>query len=457
MQNNYSYLWLVFFLFSFRLSALELTLAEAEIIAINNSFQLQNIQQSMAVTQLSHQLSLREFLPQISFTYNNSRQVRYNSTDTDSIQLGMTVNQPLFNGGRTLIQRELSSIQLSIQSAGFEKQVEEIMDQVWQLYYQVMIYQKKLKLQKELLELSQNQLIITSKRFDLGNITEIDLIESRIEVQGLEIEISSTRNAYQQLSSQFNKILGMDLKTELVLYPDIDPDYPGLPLDENHKDFFYNISLENNLDLKNARFELQKSKAQYNIATTSFVPKVSLEGSVNFSGESFPLQRPTFSAKLNIEFPFKAIPVTTSIALSTSGKEEYSNNKNFSVTPLNDLSFLVDRKSATIQIHQNLQKEIMLKDNLLFSIEQQLLDLKQKRSALKLNRMAYELQEQKLSILEAKNRLGEVKEIDLLKGNIEFYNQGIAIWEAILELLLSERSLEKTLGLSLGRLKEIKE
>ncbi len=402
-------LWVIFIVFSIPVYAIELTLDDAGNMAISNSFQLQSIQQSMAITHFSHKLSIREFFPTVSFTYSDSRQVRYNSTDTDSIQLGLNLVQPIFNGGRSLIQRKLSAIQLSIQGAGLEKQTEEILDQVWQLYHQVMIYQKKLSLQKELFVLSQSQLDITQKKYELGNITEIDFIESQIEVQSLEIEISSTTNMYLQLSSQFNQLLGLDVETELSLYPEISPDYSGIPFDLNQKEYFYNISLENNLDLRSAQFELHQAKAQYSMTTKSFIPKLSLEGSVNFSGEEFPLQQPTYSLKLNIEFPFKAIPLTTSFAMSTVGNNEYSRNQTYSAPVLQDMSFLVDRKSASIQVSQSQEKEKMLAGNLYFTIEQQILDLRQKRSTLELNRRVFALQEQKITILETKNRLGEVK------------------------------------------------
>ncbi len=448
-------IWLVFILFSQvnpLVFAIELTLADAEGMAISHSFELQNLQQSMVVTHLSYQLSVREFLPQITLSFNDTRQVQYNSTDTESIQFGINWVQPIFNGGRSIIQRKLSAIQMSLQSAGLEKQVEEIMDQVWQLYHQVMIHGKKLDLQKELYVLSQSQLNITLKKFELGNITEIDLIESQIEIQSLEIEISTTQNMYLQLSSQFNQLIGLDPKTELSLYPKIDPEYGGIPFEENKKETFYNMALRNNLDLRSAQFELHKAKAQYDIATTSFIPKISLEGTISFAGEQLPLQSPTLSAKINIEFPFEAIPITASVGISSTGTDQYSRNQTYSAPILQNMNFLVSQKSATIQVNQSLEKEQMIRDKLFFTIEQQLLDLKQKRSSLKLNRMAYALQKQKLNILETKNRLGEVKELDLLKGNIEYYNQEIAIWEAILELILAERSLEKTLGLGLGKL-----
>ncbi len=286
----------------------------------------------------------------------------------------------------------------------------------------------------------------------MGNITEIDLLESRIEVQSLEIEINSTENLSQKLSSQFNRLLGLDPETETVLYPEIDSSYIGLKIDENNRDDFYTLALENNLDLRSSRFEVKQSKAQYDVASRTLLPKLSLEGSVNFSGEEFPLQQPSYSAKLNIEFPFKAISVTTSIAISSTDSTQYSRSGNHKAVPLQDMSFLIDKKSASIKVSQSLQKEQMLMDELYFSIEQQLLELKQKRSSLRLNRQALALQKQRLSILEAKNRLGEVKELDLLKGNIEYYNQEIAIWESILEMVLAERSLEQILGLGLGEL-----
>lgn len=434
----------------------KITLDESEQLAINNSFQLQNSRQAASVAYLAHKLGIRDFLPQLSFTYSENRQVKYYNEDADSIQAGVTVTQPVYNGGKSVLQRKLSKVQLNLESASLAKQVEDIKDQVWQQYYQVMVYKKKLDLQEELFGLTQDQLSITKKKYEFGNITEIDFLESEIEVQGLEIEISTTKNSYQQLRAKFNNLLGLDDKTELDLYPEISPDYPGIDLDVSIKDYLYSITINKNLDLETTKFEIMQAKAQYDIATKSFIPTISLEGTVMYSGDQLPLQTPTYSAKINFEFPYKAMPVSTSAGISKKDDLEYSKNQSLTAKPLNDMGFLLDRKSALIQLNQSLEKEEELKKELYFSIKQQLLDLQQKRDALLLNRRALKLQNRKLIVLETKHRLGEVKEIDLLKGRIEYYNQEIAIWEAILELVITERALEKTIGLGLGELKDLR-
>ncbi|WP_028975359.1 TolC family protein [Spirochaeta cellobiosiphila] len=440
---------------SVSLFPLEVTLDESEAMALNNSQELKNQQSSMEISHFSYQLGIRNFFPQFSFTYSNSRQTRYNSTDSDSIQLGVNIDQPIFDGGRTLIQRELTGIQLNLQSANLEKQRDSIRNSVWQLYHQVYITRQKLDLQRELYKISEEQLDITQKKYDIGSITEIDLVESKIEVQSLEIDIVATENQYHSLLSQLNSLLGLPVETELVLFSSIDTEYTGISLSIDDKDYYYNIALSRNLDIKSARVETTQAKAQYDIATRSLIPTISLEGGVNFSGEQFPLQTPSYNAKLNIQFPFKAVPVTTSVAFSSTPKVEYSSSNSYSVTPLSDMSFLVDKKSAAIQLTSSMQKEQDTQNNLIFNIEEQLKDLKQKRSSIILNRKALSLQKQKQDILAVKYKLGEVKELDLLKSNIDYYNQEIAIWQSILELILSERAFEQLLGLGLGELSNL--
>lgn len=92
----------VFSTFSLPVFALELTLIDAGNMAVSHSFQLQSIQQSMAITYFSHKLSIREYLPTVSFTYSDSRQVRYNSADTDSLQLvPRPISSDIFSGDLT--------------------------------------------------------------------------------------------------------------------------------------------------------------------------------------------------------------------------------------------------------------------------------------------------------------------------------------------------------------------
>jgi outer membrane protein TolC len=57
-----------------------------------------------------------------------------------------------------------------------------------------------------------------------------------------------------------------------------------------------------------------------------------------------------------------------------------------------------------------------------------------------------------VAILEKELKLGEVKRIDLLKGEIELANARIALSEAVLQLIQGEGGWEKLLGLQAGGL-----
>lgn len=437
------------FLLSASLNAMDITLAESEILALENSFELHSQQLSMEVARLSYRLGIREYLPRISVTYSDSRQVKFDAPDTDNIQMGLTVNQLLFNGGRNIIQRKLASIQLNLENAGLAIKAQNLRDQVWQLYHKLTISRKKLELQKELLNLSRDQLAISVKKFELGTVTEIELIEARIKVHGLQIDIASTENQDQVLRSQFNRLIRRGPEETLNLHQEIDTSYSGLLLKEENSVALYQIAIKKNLELRNVQFEMQQAKTRYDIASRSFLPKLSIEGRVSFSGENFPLQNPSLSAALNIEFP--VIPFTTRLSVSSSDRQ-YSSSQTHQASLLQDMSFLVNRKSASIQLSTALDKEENFRDELLLSIKDIVRQLNQKHSSLELKRKAIELQEQKLNILEAQYELGQVREIDLIKSNIEFYYQEIAIWEDILDLVLTERSLEKLIGLGLGEL-----
>ena len=71
---------------------------------------------------LQNKLNLRSFLPSFDISFTSSRIANLHAGDSDSLKLGFNLNQPVFDGGRSLEALRLAEIQLNLQAAALEKQ-----------------------------------------------------------------------------------------------------------------------------------------------------------------------------------------------------------------------------------------------------------------------------------------------------------------------------------------------
>jgi len=442
-------------------AAFDVDLNGAGILALEASKQIKNSQARLELAVMNHDFEFRNFLPSIDINYSDNRQVTQYSPDSDNLQLGLNISQPFFNGGRTLKAHELTKVKLSIQAAVIEQQKEEVQDKIWQLFFNLILNREKLSLQKELLEVSVKHLSITLKKHDLGLLTELDYLEAAVEVQNMELSILETENRDRSLREEFALIMGLEpdfFKNEpLNLEGNIDREYQGLPLWKEDQLCYEELALQENPDLYKKRADLNQLKAEFDIAHSSWIPRLSLESSFFVRGSRFPLQQPGFMFSLKIDFPCKMLPSGFSIGGGVQSSLQDSSSLSVKSSILPDITFMTDEKSASLKL---IQAEEALLDSItdigrviLSSLE----TLEHMRLSMNLRRKTQALLSKRLRLIESRNLLGEVTELELLEARIDFFEQEIIIREAVLNILKAERDFEKLLGLGLGELAELSE
>ncbi|MBI9108593.1 MAG: TolC family protein [Spirochaetales bacterium] len=450
---------LIFIIPVFPLPSMDINLAAAERFALEASKPIRNGRQQLNLMALNSSLELRNFLPQIEINYSDSRQVTTYAPDSDSLQLGIDITQPIFDGGREIKSRTLADIQLHLQAAILEQQIEELRDQVWQLFYGLLLNREKLVLQRELLDISSLQLAISLKKFELGSLTELDYLEAAIEVQNMELGILETENQGMSLRQDFAQLLGFEPRyfsfTPLNLKGDVNREYMGLPLRMDELQVYEDLALRENLELSKKKADLNQLKAELEIIRASWIPNLALEASFFLRGTRFPLQQPGYTLALKIDFPFNTLPSGLTFGGGPQSTLQNSRSASGRSSLMPDLAFIINEKSASLKLMQageGLDDSITAIERSVYS---SLEKLKQKRLSLNLRRSTQDLQAKRMKILQTRSLMGEVTEQELLKTRIEYYEKEINIREAVLDLLLCEREFEQLLGLGLGELSEV--
>ncbi len=431
----------------------------AERLALESSKELIHAREQIELAALQNKLDIRSFLPSFDLSYSSGRQANLHSGDSESIQLGLSITQPLFNGGRGLEGLRLADVRLRMQAASLENSMEELRDSVWGFFYGLLLNEQKMDLQKELLDISVKQLSVTAKKYEMGTLTELDYLEAAIEVREMELDIMDTETETEGLMQDFAVLLGFDHlffeKNPLELKGSLDREYQGLQLWENDHSIWLQTAATANLKLRGKRIELEQIRTEYELSKRAYIPSISLEVNLVISGTDFPLQQPGGSVSLNFGFPFSPAPSEIGMGGGFQGNDQISRSGSADVSLLPDPGFIADGKSAKLQLRQAAEELESAVTSLNRSVRTALKELEHMRLRLTVRRSTQELQNKRLKILETRNTMGEVTEADLLEARIEFYSGEIGILEEVMELMQTERAFEKLTGTGFGKLEHL--
>jgi len=424
---------------------LHLTLEKAIVLAEDNSQELRLLLLQMAAEKYAFDLSIREFLPRLSLGYSQNDTVKIGDPDIRSKNISFTISQLLYNGGRTIISRNLTHMQLTLDRFNYKKKLEDLINQTWNMYNKILMFKEKKKLQQEIHKIALKQLEISRTERRVGLLTEVDLLATEIQVKEFAVQIKETQIEEESLYFEFKRLLGLEPHAMLVLDDSLDLEYEGLSLVDN-TEYWLSMALVNNSEFKALQFEIEKQRQEVKMVEQSYLPRIDADFSVMVSSEYFPLQDLGFSVKLNFSFPFKPLPTQTQINAGLSGSSERSTGISMSTEILPELGFLVDHKVALLSFEMLRLKEEEALSNMQFTIEQFLKQYGHRVEKLKLQRESLALFKRKLIIQERQLAIGEIKRIDYLESQSEYLEAVIAALENQLALLEMERSFEQLIG-----------
>jgi outer membrane protein TolC len=429
-------------------------LETATLLAEASSFELSKLMYGVKGEQRRYRLQQRDSLPQVSFHYADSKAVQYYAPDSRNISLSAAVQQPLFRGGRTRISREIQRSGILLQQQGVESSRQSLHDECFTQFYSYLIGEKKIALLDEARRLGDAQLTIAQVELQIGVSREVDYLETQLQLKELEQRILSARADLEQTDYGLKLLLGLEPDQSIELVGGIDQDYGGLVL-RGSPQTYTSIATENNLGVAQARFQVAQNRARVLLSRTTWIPDIWVEASASISGNDYPLQEPGYSLNLIVEFPYEWLPLKASVGLSNTTSRQYGQSETGSVPLVRELGFLVDRDLAKLELQAALDARAKFLRDLEFNVKRTLKAHERERANLRLLRETIALRERQLRILQAEVEVGESKRIDFVEAQNELLDRRLELLEAVLNLILIERSFERLLGLDLGGLAEL--
>ena len=264
---------------------LVLTLEQALEIALSENPTIKIADQQIEIKRYAKQGTYASLYPQIDATASYQRVIKKQTMSMDfggqtqTIKVG---SDNSFNGGITLgmpvVNAQLWQ-SLKVSALDVELAVEQarssridMVEQVTKAYYGILLAKQSYDLYQRVYDNAVDNHDIVKKKFDVGSVSEYDLIRSNVSVQNALPNVIEAEYTVTLALWQLKALLGIDLQRNI--------DVTGSLMDYVHAlDKSYDISqlnLENNTTLKQLDVQEQMLEHAVKITKLANVPSLSL-------------------------------------------------------------------------------------------------------------------------------------------------------------------------------------
>lgn len=293
--------------------SLKLDLETARQLAIMSDSDIKVGRMNMRLKRRAYIFSFTRFAPQFSTSFSLSNAVLYdNMTETTTyyndpylINVGLSVNQLVFDGGQSISDSYFKYYELALMTKELDEKMEQLNGRVEELYSSLAFALKKVKEQENHLAYMDERLKIIEEKRSMELITELDYREYLLGRNEAEIGLSQARRNYRFLLLSFQALLGIEEDVELTT--NFDLDYPLVDL--KLAPYFQELALSNTVKSQSVRLNLYKTKAQQVTTYLSLSPQVNLNFTYEFEGQGFPLYKKGWNLGINFKWALPGFPV----------------------------------------------------------------------------------------------------------------------------------------------------
>lgn len=342
-----------------------MTLNQAVQYFVNNSNQLENAKRDIKVSQLDLKIAEKGLAPEVNLQTSYTRlgeapqspseyilrptgqttffgqpatkyqfiPVSFEDQPQDSYNTTLTVNKPLYLGGQVRNSVKLSEKAVQLNNFKYEQTLNDNLNTVIQSYFNVLIKESLVEIQKNSLKLVESHLNSVQKNYEAGLIVKSDVNEVKIELNKTKQAILTAENELKIAKKRLADLLEID-STDFTLKQ---PDLPALEeelqaqLDKAYRNRFELKSLTVNQEMKDINKEMEDNL---------YKPSFFLRGNYSFQGSDLSFEDGSFSVTLSGQ-----------VALYDGNKSELKQEK-------------VDIEKANLennkeQLKKNIETEIM--------------------------------------------------------------------------------------------------
>jgi len=442
----------LFFLITFALYANNndlktLTFSQAAELAVAASADLRHARSSQVIAEKAWQWGIREYFPRISVSLSENDRIQTFGTDTFMKNYGVSLDQLLFDGGKTRMTRNIEKTELKLSSYRLDRMASEAAESAIAAYRNVLSSRAILEIKIATLSILEDQIEIMNQEVRLGLALPVDLANAKINLADAKIDIYSLQLNLTEMERQFADLLGLETLPELTESVDINrtivlPNTAAASA----------LAREQNPSLIEARYTISQKRTELVYHSLSWIPTLRLTGNIGLSGKNYPLTNFNWSVGISIDLTSPWIQNRFGIQAGWEASRDRTASIQNSLSPLQDPSSRFGRKQAklALALEQEKYDDAFERMDRIASNAVEKCALAGQKRALAVEAAA--LGAERSRIEEIRLNLGQITRLDLMESFIEQTQREIAVVEAATFMLEAERELEQLLDLKPGEL-----
>ncbi len=398
----------------------------------------------ISVAEKNLKLMYRNFLPEINLGYSEYTSVSYWNPDSREKKISAGLKQRIYEKGLLSSAIKIMKKETALGKFKITQQLEDFIFELISSYVDILRIKIEIDISRDAVESAYLQLKIAEKEKELGEITEVDLLEMEIAVTGMEEDIQNLYLEEKRIIFVFSRLLELPSGLTPVLAGSINPDYNGFL----HQciDYYIGNSVGNSSTIKELVLSLEKAKNEYRLASNKF-PEVSAAGSFFIAGEDFPLTEKGFSISLSLSFNYPGIPLSITGSAGSENINERSRSLTAETSPFGGLEnyYLKEGAEAALKRREYELSSFLLNNE--FEIRKLFIEIESGVKELGLLRRKLKVSERKEEIEKLQLALGEIKRIDFIENGIALVKEKIRLLDSVSELYRKEIRLLRLCGI----------
>ena len=197
------------------------------------------------------------------------RQFNINQGDVNFIASGTGLTQPLTELFKIKAGNDVARADLNASREKARGVENDVALKVRQLYYSILVVQSKHQAIEANIRAVEDLQSERVQQVKYGSTLEVDLIESKAQLLQAKQELLTTELELSDLRLKFNDLVGLPLKTDVVLDPDV---FASLETCERAQCIL--LALDSQPEITEARAEVEKASAGVRAAKREYIPDI---------------------------------------------------------------------------------------------------------------------------------------------------------------------------------------
>ena len=202
---------------------------------------------------------------------------------------GTGLTQPLTELFKIKAENDAARAEVEASKGKAASVKDQVALKVRQLYYNILIVQSQHQAIEAKIRAVEDLQTERVQEVKYGSTLEADLIESRAQSLQAKQDLLTSELQLSDLRMQFNDVVGLPIRSEIAL----DPDVP-VPVESCSREGCMKLAFDSNPEIAEAKAEVEKASAGVRAAKREYIPDVEAMARYSHQNSSVPFLAPNF-------------------------------------------------------------------------------------------------------------------------------------------------------------------